>query len=158
MKLISFYVLIIIVGCCGLTRKAESNSKSSLRELDTPNKSVDSTKYSYSYEDKKCVHLIEISYLTDDSLSFMFYSLNRTNGIENEIRGIAVAVDEDYEIDLNDKGYAYPSKQYIFDDVCFIELRIEVGNDNQRLKIKIAECEQIEVSNYRDITMFKESN
>lgn len=106
-----------------------------------PNKVLvenDSSSYmKFKYEDSTLTQIIKIKYIDKHKIMFILKSKNESE--LSKISGVAVSKSGDYEIDEDDKGYAYPAVQYIYNKDCWLSIRID-AKTRERLQINEGNC------------------
>lgn len=149
MKKILFLAHLFLFGC------NVSNEKNNDIPLEHLIDSISTTNYSldsihnevvkdsinqYKYENDSIIQSVEVVYLSQNELYFIIRSKNKALNLESRIEGNAISNDEfDYEIDEDENGNAYPSKQYFYDKNCSISIRIDALN-REMLKVFVFEC------------------
>jgi hypothetical protein len=123
------------------SREEEINNSISSNSVQSPLE-IDSV-LNYVYENDTLIQKIEIQYLSKEKISFLLTSENKQNKKIFKIQGTALSIaDSDPEIDEDEEGSAYPAQQYIYENECWLSIRIDLEEFN-RIRIIEGNCEKL---------------
>src|SRR5579862_3628969 len=136
---ISLSLLILLLPCGNLEEKNNIGQKN--RGPDTISKMVNLSTNTfttvkerdslasafYEYKNDTLSQRLEVTYISDQQISFKLTSVNKTKGKMSNLAGIAkVRANDGPEMDVDDEGYGYATYVYYFTrDNCTFSIKID---------------------------------
>ncbi len=148
MKKIMFYVLAVLLISC--TNKENTNAGTQKKESDSF--SQDKTaefiaKYTdthdiFKFENNEVIQVLALKENEANKLSFVLKAISKNSDVESLIDGSAVLKEGDVEIDEDEEGIGYPVSEYIYNDKCWIALRLALQSKDM-VRINTADCDKL---------------
>jgi hypothetical protein len=129
-----------------ITDTEERPLKNKINNENQPHESkvpIENESLVYKLENDTILQILEIKLITNQQVNFALSSTNKPKQKTFKIEGIARSKGTaDPEIDEDEEGNAYPAISYLFENDCWLALRIDMQS-KERVQINEAECEDL---------------
>ncbi len=118
------------------------------QEVSKPHREAN-TQYSYEYKNDTLSQTLTILFLSEETISFSYMTVNKNNNTRFCIQGNANLRNGDAEIDENEDGVSYLVDLFEYRKECYLAIRID-AETYSRIRIVAGDCDSYNILNSVD--------
>lgn len=113
------------------------------QEVNTPHREAN-TQYSYEYKNDTLRQTLTISFLSEETISFSYMTVNKNNNSRFCVQGNANLRNGDAEMDENEDGVSYLVDLFEYQKECYLAIRID-AETYSRIRIVAGDCDSYNI-------------
>lgn len=165
MKKIGYYIVtLLVISCSSSVNSNTQEQTKSIKDNDSEAVSEFMTKYSdthevFRFENEGVIQMVALKPINDTLMSFYIETFSKEKDISSSLRGTAKLKKGDVEIDEDENGIGYPVREYIYNEKCWIAIRLAMQTKD-KVRINSSECDSLKSSltPFSSISVLKKIN
>lgn len=152
MKKIIFYITALVFMGCSSRSSSNTQAQTNESKIDSQKQVSDfvakyNTTYDvFKYEDDEIVQLVALKANGDNIVTFSLKNISKKSNDVSVLEGTAKLKEGDVEIDEDEEGIGYPVNEFIYNDKCWIAIRLALQSQDM-VRVNSSDCESLSTKN-----------
>ncbi|NOU62351.1 hypothetical protein ELS83_21405 [Marinifilum sp. JC070] len=151
MKKIIFYITALVFMSCSSGGSSNTQAQTNESKIDSQKQVADFvSKYNtydvFKFEDSEIVQLVALKANGDNVVTFSLKNISKKSTDVSVLEGTAKLKEGDVEIDEDEEGIGYPVNEFIYNDKCWIAIRLALQSQDM-VRVNSSDCESLSTKN-----------